>query len=279
MIYGNPIFEKISIENALKYMGAVQYHLMYRQEFERSSPQFQAGKNVENAMLLLAFINDHVFDYSPWEHFMNTYERKQSSEIKDGILRSPKAHIEAAIESVKKDFNLVGEEGTSMVFDNRNLGKESKIQDIFNEINKNIDEFCRLINGPKKITDSSKPQSFEIKELIECLLVILHVRKYYEPKTGGNEAVMQHFKIGKMYEMFLFPLLKALDVYKYGEHTDYWKEGDSMMDYMMFEFKSKQIINQLIMILEDQSPFAIFESDSKITKGLLKIYRDMLKRF
>jgi hypothetical protein len=279
MIYGNPKFEKNSIINALNYMGHVTYHLMYSQEFERSSPQFQAGKNVENALLLLAFINDHVFDYSPWEHFMNTYERKKSLEIKDSILRSPKAHIEAAIESVKKDFNLVGEEGTSMIFDKRNLEKESNIQDVFNEINKNIDEFCRLINGPKKITDSSKPQSYEIKELIECIIVILHVRKYYEPKSGGNDAVMQHFKIGKMYEMFLFPLLKALDVYEYGEHTDYWKEGDSMMDYMMFDFNAKQIINQLIMILENQSPFIIFESDGKITKGLLKIYRDMLKRF
>lgn len=279
MIYGNPKFEKNSIINALNYMGNVTYYLMYSQKFERNSPQFQAGKNIENALLLLAFINDHVFDYSPWEHFMNTYERKQSSEIKDSILRSPNAHIEAAIESVKKDFNLVGEEGTSMIFDKRNLEKESNIQDVFNEINKNIDEFCKLINGPKNITDSSKPQSYEIKELIECLMVILHVRKYYEPKSGGNDAVMQHFKIGKMYEKFLFPLLKALDVYEYGEHTDYWKEGDSMMDYMMFDFNAKQIINQLIMILENQSPFVIFESDGKITKGLLKIYRDMLKRF
>lgn len=160
----------------------------------------------------------------------------------------------------------------------RDIQMESYILDMFLTFKDNYNEFCTLINGPKRITDPSKPQSREIKDLIECILVILHVRKNYAPQNGDMNAMMQHVQIGKMYEMFLNPLLKALEVYKFGDHTDYWKEGDSMMDYMMFEINAKEIISKLIMILETQSPFFIFESNGKITNGLLRVYRDMIKR-
>ena len=79
-----------------------------------------------------------------------------------------------------------------------------------------------------------------------------------------------------MMEIFLNPLYLAWQVYEYGWHSDFWKEGESMFGFMMFEVRAEEIINQLINVLETQSPFSLLERDGVITKGLLKVYRHFL---
>ena len=49
-----------------------------------------------------------------------------------------------------------------------------------------------------------------------------------------------------------------------------------MFGFMMFEVRAEEIINQLINVLETQSPFSLLERDGVITKGLLKVYRHFL---
>lgn len=79
-------------------------------------------------------------------------------------------------------------------------------------------------------------------------------------------------------EMFKLPLLKAWEVYHYGSHSDFWEEGDSMFDYMMFEMKAKEMIGDLIKVLIQESPFVQIERNSAITNGLLKIYRHLINQ-
>ena len=58
-----------------------------------------------------------------------------------------------------------------------------------------------------------------------------------------------------------------------GHHSDFWKEGDSMFDYMMFELGPEERINAIINLLEESSPFAPIERNSAITNALLSIFR------
>ena len=91
-----------------------------------------------------------------------------------------------------------------------------------------------------------------------------------------NEFTLQVFQTNKFFEMYKLPLFKAWEVYHYGSHSDFWKEGDSMFDYMMFEIKAKEMINDLIESLSHKSPFSAIERNSSITNGLLKVYRHLL---
>lgn len=68
------------------------------------------------------------------------------------------------------------------------------------------------------------------------------------------------------------PLYFAWQGYKYGWHTDFCKEGDSLIPFMMFEADMKNNVNNLITALRQQSPFADIEKNSAITKGLISIY-------
>ena len=52
---------------------------------------------------------------------------------------------------------------------------------------------------------------------------------------------------------------------------DYW-----MHDLALLYVRAEEIINKLISILESESPFALFENNGAITKGLLKVYRHVL---
>ena len=86
------------------------------------------------------------------------------------------------------------------------------------------------------------------------------------------------FQTNHFFEMFKLPLLKAWEVYHYGSHSDFWKEGDSMLEYMMFEIKAKEMIRDLISTLTQESPFSQIERNSAITNGLLKIYQHLINQ-
>ena len=50
-----------------------------------------------------------------------------------------------------------------------------------------------------------------------------------------------------------------------------------MIDYMIFEISAENIIKDLILILQNDSPFKLLEEDKQITNGLLNIYQTLLK--
>ena len=117
-----------------------------------------------------------------------------------------------------------------------------------------------------------KPSSGDIKSLID---IISHIQEKFSEigeKTGDTIVAFQN---NKMLEAFKNVLFFAWEKYKYGWHSDFWEEGDSMIDYMMFEVNAENIISDLIIVLKTKSPFELLEKDGAITNGLLSVYQSL----
>ena len=117
-----------------------------------------------------------------------------------------------------------------------------------------------------------KPLSSDIKSLID---IISHIQEKFSEigeKTGDTIVAFQN---NKMLEAFKNVLFFAGEKYKYGWHSDFWEEGDSMIDYMMFEVNAENIISDLIIVLKTKSPFELLEKDGAITNGLLSVYQSL----
>jgi hypothetical protein len=131
-----------------------------------------------------------------------------------------------------------------------------------------------VLNGD----ESGKPNKAQIKSLIEAINEIKENILQYADSSHNNELVMRAFQFSKMLELYTYPLLYAWQIYKYGWHSDFWEEGESMLDYMMFELKSREMTKQLLDTLEQgDSPFKNFERNGAITKDLIRIYSILIK--
>ena len=121
----------------------------------------------------------------------------------------------------------------------------------------------------QKLNPDKKPTKETIKTLIEVLSKIQdNASKFFESKGDGFQA----FQYNQMVDTFKLPLYCAWQGYKYGWHTDFLEEGDSLFPYMMFEAKATEMLADLIKVLKDESPFALLERNGAITKELIKIY-------
>lgn len=137
----------------------------------------------------------------------------------------------------------------------------------------NVDPTEVDIKQLEGIIGSTTPSKQQIKLMIETISQIQnHFSKIGEQMGNG----LQSFQINQLFETFKMPLYFAWQGYKYGWHTDFCKEGDSLMPFMMFEADMKNNVNNLITALREQSPFADVEMNSAITKGLISIYSSFL---
>ena len=70
------------------------------------------------------------------------------------------------------------------------------------------------------------------------------------------------FKIKNILESFKTELYFAWEKYDYGHHSDFWQEGDSNLDYTMFEKNIKENLKLLINILKYDNPLDMFSAKS-----------------
>ena len=127
-----------------------------------------------------------------------------------------------------------------------------------------------------KESDNSKPSEREIINLIEAITKIQKMNSDYADQSDDPGITIKIFQFNQFLEMYKNPLLMAWQIYKYGWHSDFWEEGHSMFDYMLFESQAREITGELIKTLEEGAPFAKFDRCSIITNGLLHVYRHML---
>lgn len=127
--------------------------------------------------------------------------------------------------------------------------------------------FDEIIGQSEK--DSDKPSKQQIKQMIET---ISQVQKQFVKAAEHFDDSMRCFQIKQSFETFKLPLFFAWRGYKYGWHTDWCKEGDSLFPFMMFEADLKKNTQELIDLLRTQSPFAQIEHNSMITNTLISIY-------
>lgn len=131
------------------------------------------------------------------------------------------------------------------------------------------DTFDRFVN------EQRQPQSKNVlsKQSIEQMVEIIHkVQKMFND-YGNKSGNTQMFMIANGLEMFLNPLYYAWEKMKYGWHTDFLNEGDSMFGYLMFEADIHGNIDNSIKCLENGSPFTGIEKDGIITSSLLAIFK------
>ena len=110
------------------------------------------------------------------------------------------------------------------------------------------------------------------KELIQNLVKDIMAIKTQMWKMHDKTGNFEFFTIGRSMEMFLNPLYYAWQKLKYGWHSDFWEEGDSMFEYMMYEARAKEITGDLIKLLENQSPFTALGRND-VTSNLLRVYK------
>ena len=278
MIYDNTLFSKESLKEVIRYVVETTFTLIYNGNDLPS--QRKAGKELRQVGWILATIMDHVFDYYPYSYSMNDEDQKEYVQFLEWFLNHPQVGVRNAIKFTENNFaaleTVTRDELNQHRIPRRDIKKEQHIRRVLIEIQNNLDEIMILMNSPKKVVDPAKPTANEISTLIRTIQNIQDNYSKMADEKGNNELSIQVFKTNKLLEMYKLPLLKAWEVYHYGSHSDFWKEGDSMFEYMMFEIKAKEMIKELIKILNQQSPFSAIECNSAITNGLLKIYRHLL---
>ena len=272
------LLSKESLKKAISIIGEASYTLIY--DGNDTISQIKAGKELLQAKWILATICDHVYDYYPLSYFMNDDDKKNYPSFLERFLEIPDNIVINAISYVENNFNLLEtitrDEYNLHRIPRRNFEDEQHVLNVLKCVQNDLSEFVQLLQMPKKVSDPSKPTETEIKRLIESISNIQEMHSKYADNSDDSEIAIRIFQFNQFLEMYKNPLLMAWQIYKYGWHSDFWEEGHSMFDYMLFETKAREITGELIKTLEENSPFAQFERCSLITNGLLHVYRHLL---
>ena len=272
------LLSKDSLKKAISTIGEATYTLIY--DGNDTISQILAGKELLQAKWILATICDHVYDYYPLSYFMNDDDKKDYPSFLKQFHEKPDYIVRNAISYVENNFNIletvIRDEYNQHRIPRRNYDDERHVLNVLKCIQNDLSEFVHLLQMPKKVSDPSKPTETEIKNLIEAITNIQNRHSEFADNSNDPELSIRIFKFNQFLEMYKNPLLMAWQLYKYGWHSDFWEEGHSMFDFMLFETQAREITSELIKTLEDNSPFAQFERCSLITNGLLHVYRHLL---
>ena len=282
MLKNNPLLTKESLNKASLHLRFALDELLYKKG--ASEEQKTAGYELLTVTMLIAYVADQVFDYYPYTYFLGKTEAKSFPAFKKHLLSSPRTDLKEILRYAMEDFEFLIDhsdedwDGYGPQPYIREHAKEQHVIDVIAEINDNADEIIPLRKSTKKLSDPEKPTAEEIKKSIKTLQWL---SKHYldEASEEGNKQLMDRaIQFSQLMEFYLNPLFFAWQFYHYGNHTDFWKDGDSMLSYMMFQIKAKEIIDTVIHSLETSSPFSQLMEDDFITAGLLKIYKHLRKQ-
>lgn len=154
-------------------------------------------------------------------------------------------------------------------------------EDRYNEV---IDGRCYMNVDPMEIDiqklegvthvvkQNSQPTKEQIKDLINKISTLQSNIREMEPQLSDDDNVTD---LIETLENFKMPLYYAWRGYKYGWHTDFCEEGDSLFPFMLFERNIKGNTQNLINILHTQPLFA--QDGSMLTESLIYIYQKFLQ--
>ena len=150
------------------------------------------------------------------------------------------------------------------------VDEEMDVDDV-DETEIDLDNFYNMkCKAERDARTSGNPEATRISQLVEVVDKVQS--QYWEAgaKSGNLDMQMQYHNLFNIIKNALYYCWEKLGC---GHHSDFWKEGDSMFDYMMFELGPEERINAIINLLEESSPFAPIERNSAITNALLSIFR------
>ena len=150
------------------------------------------------------------------------------------------------------------------------VDEEMDVDDV-DETEIDLDNFYNMkCKAERDARTSGNPEATRISQIVEVVDKVQS--QYWEAgaKSGNLDMQMQYHNLFNIIKNALYYCWEKLGC---GHHSDFWKEGDSMFDYMMFELGPEERINAIINLLEESSPFAPIERNSAITNALLSIFR------
>lgn len=150
------------------------------------------------------------------------------------------------------------------------VDEDMDIYDI-DETEIDLDNFYNLQHKmDREAKAKTNPEAQRIMQLVEVVDKVQ--AQFWEAcnRSGNTEMRVQYHS---MFELIKNALYYSWEKLGCGHHSDFWKEGDSMFDYMMFEMGPEERINAIVQMLESSSPFAMVERNSAITNGLLSVFR------
>lgn len=276
MLENNPIFTKENIKEVASILGNASYLLIY--DGNDLEEQIEAGKKLRPAKYLVATIGDHIFDYFPYSYFCNDDDLIEYEATICSIIEFLGTAVLSMLDSVETSFPLIEtitrDKLNQHRVPKRNIAEEEKVTTFLLEVLNNIDEIENRLRQPKKLSDPNKPTAESIREAISKIKFLQNDMLKFGEQHGMLADAMQY---KHMFDQFLFPLYLGWQLYKYGWHSDFWKEGDSMFEYMSFEMNAAENIETLLSALKYQSPFSQFEVDYSYTDNLIPIYEHLLQ--
>lgn len=122
-------------------------------------------------------------------------------------------------------------------------------------------------------TPFSKEKIYSLIDALKQLASLYYKRASVDGRWQEAEKSVQYVNI------FKYPLLYVWQKYGFGCDDDVWDEDEDMMPYQMFVGQIRNILPELIMMLNTESPFAqVGLGHDNITRDLLLILNDLYMR-
>lgn len=159
------------------------------------------------------------------------------------------------------------------IIEDEHLDEVDEDMDVYDvdETEVDLDNFYNLLH--KMNMEAKAKDDPEAQRIIQLVEIVDNVQgKFWEAfgRSGNREKQIQFHSLFNVIKNALYYSWEKLG---YGHHSDFWKEGDSMFDYMMFEMGPEERISAIVQMLDTTSPFAALERNSSITDGLLSVFR------
>lgn len=275
MLDNNPIFSEDNIKRLAGYISDKEWTLRY--DANDTEDQYDAADKLALAKYFMALLADHFFDYFPANYFLNEESRQGYADFVSDVKQDPKEVLEVTIGLLADGFDEIDyieyDEDELYRKPKRDLAIEEEIEKFLVEIHENLNEFIERLMSPKREHGRPRPSEKQIRGLIDALSKI---QENMSRMYGSGQHSIQVFQFNQMIDGFKMPLYCAWQLYKYGWHTDFMKEGDSLLPYMMFESRAQEMLAELIDVLRSESPFRTIERNNVITDGLLSVYSQTL---
>lgn len=271
MLRDNDIFSKKGLEEVSRALSEYTHNLLYWED-EPTTEQIQAGNNLLNLKYILAAIEDYIFDYNPYQYLLNEEQAQKFPEFFNKLKSCFNLTLSVIDSRLEHDFLVVDTVSTEGLLVERESWREEKyessIRNFLNAVKQNSAEIEELLLTPKKTHDPSKPTEQNIRRTIKELEQLKsEIFKYVnDPETRENA-----FAFYNLFEQFRLACMFTFEKCKYGDHTYFFDEGDSLLPFMMFEIEAGNIVSQLRTMLVIQSPFVPFENIYPFTRELTKI--------
>ena len=163
------------------------------------------------------------------------------------------------------------------IIEDENWDEIDEDMDVF-DIDETEIDLDNLYNLQHKMNREAKakvnPEAQRILQLVE---VVDKVQAQFWEAGGRLGNTEKRFQFHSLFNLIKNALYYSWEKLGCGHHGDFWKEGDSMFDYMMFEMGPEERIDAIVQMLDTSSPFAMVERNSAITNGLLSVFRKVQK--